>query len=62
MPPHLYNNTGKEKYLIKNILWHKTQFNDVYSRNNLDKIKDGEYVTSLDECKSIGTHCFAISY
>ena len=31
-------------------------FNDVYSRNNLLKRKDGAYLTNLDEYKSIGTH------
>ena len=31
-------------------------YNDVYSRNNLIKIKDGTYVINLDEFKSIGTH------
>ena len=32
------------------------KFNDVYSKNKLPKIKDGTYVISLDEFKSIGTH------
>ena len=31
-------------------------FNGVYSRNNLLKIKDGVYVINLDEYKSIQTH------
>ena len=31
-------------------------FNGVYSRNNLLKIKDGVYVINLDEYKSIKTH------
>ena len=35
--------------------------NDVYSRNNLPKIKDGSYVINLDEFKSIGTHWIASS-
>ena len=30
--------------------------NCVYSRNNLPNIKDGAYVISLDEFKSIATH------
>ena len=30
-------------------------FNGAYARNNLPKIKDGSYVISLDEYKSIGT-------
>ena len=29
--------------------------NDLYSRNNLAKVKDGAYVTNLDEFKSIET-------
>ena len=31
------------------------KFNDVYSRNNLPKIKDGAYIINL-EFKPIGTH------
>ena len=31
-------------------------FNGVYSRNNLLKIKNGVYVINLDEYKSIQTH------
>ena len=31
-------------------------FNGVYSRNNLPKIKDGAYVINHDEYKSVGTH------
>ena len=31
-------------------------FKGVYSRNNLPKIKDGAYVRTLDEYKSIGAH------
>ena len=29
---------------------------NVYSRNNLFKIKDGAYITNLDEYESIETH------
>ena len=32
------------------------KFNGIYSRNNLPKIKDWEYVINLDEYESIGTH------
>ena len=32
------------------------EFNGVYSRNNLPKIKDWAYVIYLDEYNSIGTH------
>ena len=34
----------------------KPKFDGVYSRKNLPNIKDGAYVTNLDEFKSIGTH------
>ena len=36
------------------------KFNGVYSKNNLPKIQDGAYVTSLHEFKSIGTHWIAL--
>ena len=35
-------------------------FNGVYSRNNLPRIKDGAYVINLDQYKSIGTHWIAL--
>ena len=35
-------------------------FNGVYSRNNLSKIKDVEYIINLDAYKSIGTHWIAL--
>ena len=34
----------------------KPKFNGVYSRNNLPKIKDGEFVINLDEYQSIEVH------
>ena len=36
------------------------KFNSVYSRKNLPKIKDGEYVIKIDENKSIVAHCIAL--
>ena len=51
MPPHPLTNFEIQKYYQN-----KPKFNGVYSRNNLSKIKDGLYVTNLDEFKSIGTH------
>ena len=36
------------------------KFSDVYSRNNLAKIKDGTYVINLEEFKSIGTQWIAL--
>ena len=43
---------------FKKFLYHQNEpkFNDVYSSNNLPKIKDGACVINLDEFKSIGTH------
>ena len=32
------------------------RFNGIYSRDDLPKIKDGAYVTNLDEYSDIGTH------
>ena len=32
------------------------KFNGIYSRKNLPKVKDAEYVINLDEYKSIETH------
>ena len=34
----------------------KPRFNDVDSRNNLPKIKDGAYVINLDEYSNFRTH------
>ena len=55
MPPHPLINFEIQKYYHND-----PKFNGVYSRNNLLKIKDGAYVNSLDEFKSIGTHCIAL--
>ena len=44
-------------------IYHQNEprFNGIYSRDNLpDKIKDGAYVISLDECYDIGTHWVAL--
>ena len=38
----------------------KTKFNDVYSRNNIPKIKDGAYVINLDDYSDIETHWVAL--
>ena len=35
-------------------------FNDVYSRHNFPKIKNGGWAINLDNCKSIATHWIAI--
>ena len=41
---------------IQNYYQNKPRFNDVYSKNNFPKIKDGAYVINLNEIKSVGTH------
>ena len=54
MPPHPLNNFEIQKYYQN-----EPRFNDVYSRDNLSKIKDGAYVMNLDEYSYIGTHWIA---
>ena len=51
MLPHPLTNFGMQKYYQN-----EPNFNSVYSRNNLPKIKDGTYLINLYEYKSIGTH------
>ena len=36
------------------------KFNDIYSRNNLPKKKDGAYVINVDKYKSRGNHWIAL--
>ena len=36
------------------------QFNGIFSRNNLSKIKDRAYTRNLDEYESLGTHQVAL--
>ena len=51
MSPHPLTNFQIQKY--KN----EPRFNGVFSRNNLPKkIKDGAYVTNLDEYADVGTN------
>ena len=52
--PHPLTNFEIQKYYQN-----EPKFNDVYSRNNLLKIKDGVYVTNLDKFKWMGTHWIA---
>ena len=43
------------------MLWEWKKFNGVFSRENFPKkIKDGEYVINLDECKDVGTNWIAL--
>ena len=58
MSPHPLTNFEIQKYYQN-----KPNYNGVYSRNNLPKIKDGTYVNELmspGEFQSIGTHCMAL--
>ena len=52
MSPHPSTNFEIQKYYQN-----EPRFNGVFSRNNLPKkIKDGAYVTNLDEYADVGTH------
>ena len=55
MLPQPLTNFEIKKYYQK-----EPKFNDVYSRNNLCKIKDGAYIINLDEYESIVTHCITL--
>ena len=55
MPPHPLTN-----FEIQKSYQNKSKSNDVYSRVNLSTIKDGAYITNLDEYSDIGTHWFAL--
>ena len=46
MPTHPLTNFEIQKYYQN-----ESKFNDVYSRNNLSKIRDGAYKINLDEYK-----------
>ena len=55
MLPHLLTNFEIQKYYQN-----KPEFNGVYSRDNLPKIKDGLYVVNFDEYESAGTQWIAV--
>ena len=56
MPPHPLTNFEIQKYYQN-----EPRFNGVYSRDNLpEKIKDGEYIITLDEYSDIETHWIAL--
>ena len=54
MPPHPLTNFEIQKYQ------NEPRFNGAYSRDNLQKIKDGAYIINLDEYADIGTHWVAL--
>ena len=45
---------------IQKYYQNEPRFNGVYSRDNLQKIKDGAYIINLDEYSDIGTHWVAL--
>ena len=55
MPPHPLTNFEIRKYYQN-----EPRFNGVYSRDNLQKIKDGTYIINLNEYSDIGTHWVAL--
>ena len=55
MLPHPSSNFEIQKYYQN-----EPRFNGVYSRDNLQKIKDGAYIINLDEYSDIGTHWVAL--
>ena len=54
MSPHHLTNFEMQKYYQN-----EPKFNDVSSRNNLSKIKDGACIINIDDYESIGTHWIA---
>ena len=55
MSPHSLTNFQIQKYYQN-----EPRFNGVYSRHNLQKIKDEAYIIVLDEYSDIGTHWVAL--
>ena len=55
MPPHTLTNFEIQKYYQS-----QPKFNGAYSRNNLSKINNREYIINLDKSESIGTHWIAL--
>ena len=55
MLPHPLTNFEIQKYYQN-----EPRFNGVYSRDNLQKIKDGAYIINLDEYSDTGTHWVAL--
>ena len=54
MPPYPLTNFETQKYCQN-----EPRFNGIYSRDNLQEIKDGEYIINLDEYSDIGTRWVA---
>ena len=63
MPPHPLTNFEIQQYYQNNAQQsskNEPRFNGVYSRDYLDKIKDGVYLINLDEYSDIGTLWIAL--
>ena len=56
IPPHSLTSFKIQKYCKD-----EPRFNDVYSRDNFPRIKDGAYIINLHEYSDIGTHWIALS-
>ena len=54
MLPHPLTNFEIQKYQ------NDPKFNGVYSRDNLQRIKDDGFIINLDEYSDIGTHWIAL--
>ena len=54
IPPHPLTNFEVQKYYQN-----EPRFNDVFSRDNMPKIKDGAYKINLDGYSDIGTYWVA---
>ena len=48
------------KFEIQKYYQNKPRFNGAFSRDNLQKIKDGAYILNFDEYSDIGTHWVAL--
>ena len=55
IPPHSLTNFEIQKYYQN-----ESRFNSVFSRDNLQKRKDGAYIINLDEYSDTGTHWVAL--
>ena len=55
MLPHPLTNFQIQEYYQS-----ESRFNGVYSRDDLQKIKDGAYIINRDEYSDIGTHWIAL--
>ena len=55
-----YSGRWKTNFEIQKYYQNEPRFNEVYSRDNLPRIKDGAYAINLDEYSDLGTHWVAL--